>query len=187
MPPAAGDARYDSRFKCNNLSSSQKFKRQSASAAAAEEAALRARIAVVHRLHDGILEPSSVIAQTIAAYQDILDDVILDLVLDVHRAVKTGQDDLSDINLELPSAGVFPTASSGANPWRGRNDVFGQTISATASVIISCTNCQKRMAASRFAPHLEKCMNVGERSGGSGGGGKRPSRAARDRSPIIID
>lgn len=154
---------------------------------AAEETALKARIAVVRRLHEGLSQPSSTLAQTVAAYQDILDDVILDLVLDVHRAVKTGQDNLLDVDVDAPLSGDFPAASAAANPRRNQKDVFGQTISATASVIISCTNCQKRMAASRFAPHLEKCMNSGERSGCSGAGGKRPSRAARDRSPIIID
>ncbi len=39
-----------------------------------------------------------------------------------------------------------------ANPWRGQKDVFGQSIPATASTVITCTNCGKRLAASRWAP-----------------------------------
>lgn len=57
----------------SNLSAVKKVKKQSASAAAAEEAALRARIAVVRRLHEGLSQPSSTIAQALAAYDDILE------------------------------------------------------------------------------------------------------------------
>lgn len=50
-----------------------KVRKQSAAAAAAEEAALRARIAVAERLRQGLAEPSSVLAQTVVAYQEVLD------------------------------------------------------------------------------------------------------------------
>mmetsp|Transcript_11588 Transcript_11588/g.34796 ORF Transcript_11588/g.34796 Transcript_11588/m.34796 type:complete len:174 (-) Transcript_11588:3659-4180(-) len=160
-----------------------KVRKQSAAAAAAEEAALRARIAVAERLRQGLAEPSSVLAQTVVAYQEVLDEVIMDIVLDVHRRVRTGQDDLSDLEQPAEPAGVFPPPGP-ANPWRGQKDVFGQSISATASAVITCTNCGKRLAASRFAPHLEKCMGVNERGGGTS---SRPARAARARSPMIID
>ena len=42
-------------------------------------------------------------------------------------------------------------------------DVFGQT-PLKKPVECVCPNCQRNMAASRFAPHLEKCMGMGRNS-----------------------
>lgn len=67
------DSEFRSGWATGSNSASKKVKKQSASAAAAEEAALRARIAVVRRLHEGLLQPSSTIAQALAAYDDILE------------------------------------------------------------------------------------------------------------------
>ena len=41
--------------------------------AAAEEAALRGRLAAVARLRSGLAEPSSTLTQSVAAYADLLD------------------------------------------------------------------------------------------------------------------
>merc|ERR1739844_481856 len=50
-------------------------------------------------------------------------------------------------------------------------DVFGQVITTQFGVPplkkqpeCTCPNCQRNMVASRFAPHLEKCMGMGRNS-----------------------
>jgi SAGA-associated factor 11 len=42
-------------------------------------------------------------------------------------------------------------------------DVFGQPPTKKQFECV-CPNCQRNMAASRFAPHLEKCMGMGRNS-----------------------
>ncbi|CAK8676647.1 uncharacterized protein LOC143445179 [Clavelina lepadiformis] len=44
-------------------------------------------------------------------------------------------------------------------------DIFGQAIGGSKKhVECLCPNCNRNMAASRFAPHLEKCMGMGRNS-----------------------
>ena len=40
-------------------------------------------------------------------------------------------------------------------------DIFGQPPSIKKQYECVCPNCQRTLAASRFAPHLEKCMGMG--------------------------
>ena len=42
-------------------------------------------------------------------------------------------------------------------------DVFGQG-PLKKQVECVCPNCQRNLAANRFAPHLEKCMGMGRNS-----------------------
>jgi len=42
-------------------------------------------------------------------------------------------------------------------------DVFGQ-VPMKKQFDCVCPNCQRNLAASRFAPHLEKCMGMGRNS-----------------------
>lgn len=42
-------------------------------------------------------------------------------------------------------------------------DVFGQ-LPAKKQYECICPNCDRNLAASRFAPHLEKCMGMGRNS-----------------------
>lgn len=42
-------------------------------------------------------------------------------------------------------------------------DVFGQ-VPMKKQLECICPNCQRNLAASRFAPHLEKCMGMGRSS-----------------------
>merc|ERR1712038_881900 len=45
----------------------------------------------------------------------------------------------------------------------GGRDIFGQ-IPMKKPLECPCPNCHRNMAASRFAPHLEKCMGMGRTS-----------------------
>ena len=42
---------------------------------------------------------------------------------------------------------------------KGR-DVFGQLPSTKKQIDCVCPNCDRSMAAARFAPHLEKCLGM---------------------------
>ena len=44
-----------------------------------------------------------------------------------------------------------------------RGDIFADTTESTRNkaLEVSCPECQRTITASRFAPHLEKCMGMG--------------------------
>lgn len=43
-------------------------------------------------------------------------------------------------------------------------DIYGQRIEKSASESFPCNNCHQVVVASRYAPHLEKCMGMGRNS-----------------------
>ena len=55
-------------------------------------------------------------------------------------------------------------------------DIFGQ-VPLKKQVECICPNCERNLAANRFAPHLEKCMGMGRNS----------SRLASRRYAIIVN
>jgi len=99
------------------------------------------------------------------AAQDVLDtmvdDVILGICFDLHRAVKSGVYEA----LETKNENEPPM------PIAGHVDVFGHPVATVTGLPslktvpqIECPNCKRQLAASRFAPHLEKCMGMGRNS-----------------------
>lgn len=88
----------------------------------------------------------------------LIDESILGIVFEVHHANKNGsvaawkalegqpEDPKSFTIVDMPDM-----------------DVFGSTNSKKA-IDCSCPNCNRIVAASRFAPHLEKCMGMGRNS-----------------------
>ena len=81
------------------------------------------------------------------------------------RAVKTGV-------FQLTEYYDSSEESNDASELKGLTDVFGQPISTSGNGPPAlkkqpeciCPNCQRNLAASRFAPHLEKCMGMGRNS-----------------------
>ena len=43
-------------------------------------------------------------------------------------------------------------------------DLFGQVHPAVATEAVECTSCGRKVAAGRFAPHLEKCLGQGRQA-----------------------
>ena len=100
-------------------------------------------------------------------YEECLDEIILGVAFETHRSAKTG---------------LFAVLESAESPNKNKNppidnignvavDVFGQVISTMMGVPplkkqpeCICPNCQRNLAATRFAPHLEKCMGMGRNS-----------------------
>lgn len=89
-------------------------------------------------------------------YADLTEDVCLGLCFEVHRAVKCGyffldetdQDSMKDFEI-VDQPGV---------------DIFGQVYNQWKNKECVCPNCSRSIAASRFAPHLEKCLGMGRNS-----------------------
>lgn len=116
-------------------------------------------------------------AEAREVFDELVDDAILGLAFEVHRTVKTGAyllGELDELEGSKNSAGSS-IATIGQDGQLGSNvcslDVFGQTVSTTSGVPALkkqceciCPNCQRNLAASRFAPHLEKCMGMGRNS-----------------------
>jgi len=100
-------------------------------------------------------------------YDECLDEIILGVAFETHRSAKTG---------------LFAVLEAAESPNKIKNpqlenignvavDVFGQVISTMMGVPplkkqpeCICPNCQRNLAATRFAPHLEKCMGMGRNS-----------------------
>ncbi|GAB4813058.1 hypothetical protein N2152v2_000104 [Parachlorella kessleri] len=129
-----------------------------------EQAALNKRLKYVQELKESLQQEDRVAYQTVAAYTSIVDDLINEVALEVHRAIKTGADDLLDVaerqqHSQLAAPPPHPTPSG-----RGLVDVFGNQVPPIALDQVSCPNCGRKVAAGRFAPHLEKCMGRGRQA-----------------------
>ncbi|XP_036445118.1 ataxin-7-like protein 3 isoform X1 [Colossoma macropomum] len=89
-------------------------------------------------------------------YSELVEDACLGLCFEVHRAVKQGyffldetdQESMKDFEI-VDQPGV---------------DIFGQVYNQWKNKECVCPNCSRSIAASRFAPHLEKCLGMGRNS-----------------------
>merc|ERR1711963_1238133 len=100
-------------------------------------------------------------------YDEIIDELVLGVAFDVHRSVKTGMFAI----LETDSSKSKNMDQDFNQSTNLGIDVFGQVIQTMVGVPALkkqpeciCPNCQRNLAASRFAPHLEKCMGMGRNS-----------------------
>ncbi|XP_056153051.1 ataxin-7-like protein 3 isoform X1 [Lampris incognitus] len=87
---------------------------------------------------------------------DLVEDACLGLCFEVHRAVKQGYFFLDDTDQE--SMRDFEIVDQPGV------DVFGQVYNQWKNKECVCPNCSRSIAASRFAPHLEKCLGMGRNS-----------------------
>jgi len=99
-------------------------------------------------------------------FDECLDEITLGVAFDIHRSVKTGL--FAVIEPDSPNKKGTPME---VGPSGFATDVFGQVITTMVGVPAlkkqpecTCPNCQRNLAASRFAPHLEKCMGMGRNS-----------------------
>lgn len=88
-------------------------------------------------------------------WDDVMDDVMLGLCFEVHRDVKCGVLFLDETDEENEKKYEIVDEIG--------LDVFGQ-VPMKKQFECVCPNCQRNLAASRFAPHLEKCMGMGRNS-----------------------
>ncbi|XP_055716314.1 SAGA-associated factor 11 homolog [Phlebotomus papatasi] len=104
-----------------------------------------------------MLAADNVEKETICNYlfNSLVEDAILGVVLEVHCDARTGisaaiegqpEDTKPFALIDLPDIDVFGAAN------------------AKKAIDCTCPNCDRSVAASRFAPHLEKCMGMGRNS-----------------------
>ncbi|NXY80413.1 AT7L3 protein, partial [Glareola pratincola] len=89
-------------------------------------------------------------------YTDLVEDACLGLCFEVHRAVKCGYFFLDDTDPD--SMKDFEIVDQPGV------DIFGQVYNQWKNKECVCPNCNRSIAASRFAPHLEKCLGMGRNS-----------------------
>ncbi|KAK1794384.1 hypothetical protein P4O66_011268 [Electrophorus voltai] len=110
------------------------------------------------------------IAQEILS--DLVEDACLGLCFEVHRAVKQGYFFLDDTDQEsMKDFGtvLLPCANASNGSFQKivdqpGVDIFGQVYNQWKNKECVCPNCSRSIAASRFAPHLEKCLGMGRNS-----------------------
>lgn len=106
------------------------------------------------RFLDLMSKPENIEMVTKELYEDLLDEVLMGFVFDVHRTTKTGS---SDVEEGIPDDESYTIVDSPGL------DVFGQH-PVKKSQECNCPNCDRGVAACRFATHLEKCMGMGRNS-----------------------
>ncbi|XP_068715784.1 ataxin-7-like protein 3 isoform X1 [Montipora foliosa] len=87
---------------------------------------------------------------------ELIDEVIVGLCFDIHRSIKRGVYSVLEQSDEHMRKQFEVVECEGL-------DVFGQ-VPLKKQVECICPNCQRNLAANRFAPHLEKCMGMGRNS-----------------------
>ncbi|NXI25337.1 AT7L3 protein, partial [Sterrhoptilus dennistouni] len=108
-------------------------------------------------------------------YTELVEDACLGLCFEVHRAVKCGYFFLDDTDPD--SMKDFEIVDQPGV------DIFGQVYNQWKNKECVCPNCSRSIAASRFAPHLEKCLGMGRNSSRIanrrwGGAGETEARGA---------
>ena len=181
-----------------------------------------AQLRAVMRLKRGAVENrNSVVGCAIATYQHVLDGVIADVAVELHRALALGLDTLDSVEQRVPPpaeviAGFEAAAKAQADAaaradgenlapapahpkpppakaGKGTRDIYGR-LGGASKELAACPVCAQRVAAARFAQHLERCMGRGRVAAGAaaapnasrGGAASRPSflpRPAPQRAP----
>ena len=112
--------------------------------------------------HQGAASPSAVEE----LYSELLDDLLFDAVVQVHR--RRGREVIAPPpDVTHPKAAHFPPAVT-PGPFEAPGEYGGGSTVKTppplprapVSSDVTCENCGRRINASRFAPHLERCMGM---------------------------
>ncbi|WPT16132.1 SAGA-associated factor 11 [Picochlorum sp. SENEW3] len=151
-----------------------------------ETLALQKRIEFVKDLKACLNDDSKLVTETVKLYSELIDDIINDVCLAVHRDIVLGIEDSSRGDREHgettkkrardgeedPDALLEKAALHYGTPKmlgvqmggsKGARDMFGNMIQPVALDQVSCPSCGRKIASGRFAPHLEKCMGLGGR------------------------
>ncbi|XP_054276018.1 SAGA-associated factor 11 homolog [Macrosteles quadrilineatus] len=86
-------------------------------------------------------------------FDELVEDIVLGITFEIHRETKLG--------------GVPKMTEEDINKFRIveniETDIFGQPYIKKAQECC-CPSCNRQLSASRFAPHLEKCLGMGRNS-----------------------
>uniref|UniRef100_A0A1A9VNJ9 SAGA-associated factor 11 homolog n=1 Tax=Glossina austeni TaxID=7395 RepID=A0A1A9VNJ9_GLOAU len=104
-------------------------------------------------------DPQSLDEATNYVYDNFLDDAVMGVLLEIHHLARTGNlAALDGVTSDDDEASSSRTIVEMEN-----HDVFGVPI-GKKPMDCCCPNCDRTVAAIRFAPHLEKCMGMGRSS-----------------------
>ncbi|BDA47504.1 probable Ataxin-7-like protein 3 [Coccomyxa sp. Obi] len=130
------------------------------------EALLTKRIEFVKKFKCDLSANDCATAQTVAAYSDLVEEILTDIAVQTHRSIRTGT--VSKESLPKTCKVASSTDQKPPPPLppgkAGKGvlvDVFGQVLTQQPRDEVTCVHCGRRIAASRFAPHLEKCLGKG--------------------------
>jgi SAGA-associated factor 11 len=89
--------------------------------------------------------------------------------VEAHRAARTGAAPPAPAPPPPPPLrSATPPTPAAARPGRTTVDAFGAPLKGQAADDVACVRCGRRVAAARFAPHLEKCLGGGRAAGRAG-------------------
>lgn len=104
-------------------------------------------------------DPQSLDEATNYVYDTVLDDAVMGVLLEIHHLARTGNlaalDGVTSDDDEASSSRTIVELEN--------HDIFGVPI-GKKPMDCCCPNCDRTVAAVRFAPHLEKCMGMGRSS-----------------------
>lgn len=96
-------------------------------------------------------DPSNLEIATNYLYNSLLDETILGCVFEVHYTTTSGLSDaLEGIPEQQDQFNIVDMPDI---------DIFGATNTKIA-MVCTCPKCFQGVSASRFAPHMEKCMGM---------------------------
>ncbi|KAH8266116.1 hypothetical protein KR038_003492 [Drosophila bunnanda] len=107
--------------------------------------------AIVNNFRELIKEPKNLDEAVNYLYQTLLDDAVAGIFIETHHLRKTGN---------LAALDGVPEDSTYRICEMPNLDIFGIS-TAKKPMDCTCPNCDRPVAAARFAPHLEKCMGMG--------------------------
>ncbi|KMZ67060.1 SAGA-associated factor 11 [Zostera marina] len=118
---------------------------------------------------DDTTSPTSQLSSHV--FFDLLDSAIADIASECHRIAWLELDrNLEEEEAEMKlSEEARERVADRTNLAESNNnkyviDIFGNTHPTVANDTFKCMNCDRLIAAGRFAPHLEKCMGKGRKA-----------------------
>lgn len=112
----------------------------------------------IHRRFQELMsDPENVNDAANFLVEDLIDEMIIGVVFEVHRSAKLGVLD-PEADMSGEDVNKFKIVDDPGL------DVFGQPPVIKKFQDCICPSCNRGLAASRFAPHLEKCMGMGRNS-----------------------
>ncbi|KAI7898314.1 uncharacterized protein BX663DRAFT_525396 [Cokeromyces recurvatus] len=133
----------------------------------------RTQLSLQKNIPKAIKKPNiSRAALAFSLLEDLIDECIYDVLFDVHRDIKKQNSICQICQTKFRKPGF---------------DIWGNSYTLNNLPSYECVNCQKMIAASRYAPHLEKCLGLsGSRQSSRVANrrlGNSPSFSSDDNSP----
>mmetsp|Transcript_28958 Transcript_28958/g.53219 ORF Transcript_28958/g.53219 Transcript_28958/m.53219 type:complete len:177 (-) Transcript_28958:28-558(-) len=140
----------------------------------------RKKLVYLKLLIEGLKSEASLCSHVVTAYDEIIEDILIDIAQKCHREHILSLNKLNSPNgvqpkllsneqtyvadMGVSGAAFSPTSTNTEYPkpeYKGRLDAFGQSHPAKATDKIVCNCCGRTVLSGSFAPHLEKCMGKG--------------------------